>query len=784
MATRFFKLFSILFFITVFFASCGVKKYLQKDEYLVNKYSLKIENKPEKFDAADLKSLFRPRPNKKVFGIRFGLSFYYKKEKKPTKFNKWLFKTFGEEPVLYDEGQANQISVKIEKYLDNIGYFKSNVTELSQIAKKQANLNYTVNMAKPYIISTINYSITDTLLRSYFNQTLNKTLIKPGDKYNAYIMDDERDRITEYFRNNGYYFFNRNYIQFVVDSAFNNHTMQVMMQIMNVKEPNPANPESFKEKLHERYFVNKVTVVPDLLPNEPTDYDTVIHTIERVREKKEFDYTFLFNPKRRLKANAFNPTLFVEPNTPYSAVEVQNTYKRLFNFRVIRTATINFDTTGGGWNEEHTHRYLNSRIQVQLAKMNSFQVEAEGTNSSGDLGLRGGIIYANKNIFKQGEVLSLRLNGGFEAQTIYSTVESGNQTTGIFNTFEVGASGSIFFPRFLFLLRLERFDQKFTPNTIVSFGFNYQRRPNYDRNLTNLDLSYSFRQTKEIEHIITPINFNFVNITPTPYFDSIIENETNQRLKEQYSDHFILGMKYSFIFNNQNLNYLQHFNYFRVNLETAGNILDLYSSLANSSPTAEGFYTVFGVRYSQYFRINTDYRHFYYLGADKNSSLAFRFLLGLAIPYGNSNEIPYEKGFYGGGANDMRGWQFMELGPGEYSGPTDYERVGDIQIETNFEYRFPLYKWFKGAFFVDVGNIWTYNETVAFPGGQFHWDNFYQQFAVDAGAGIRLDLSFFIFRYDIAIPIVNPAFPIGERNRMGYLQWGQVVGNFGIGYPF
>jgi len=765
-------------------ASCGVKKYLQKDEYLINKYSLKIENKPEKFDAADLKTLFRPRPNKKIFGLRIGLSFYYKKEKKPTKFNNWLFKTFGEEPVFYDEGQANQISVKIEKYLDNVGYFKSNVTELSQIAKKQANLNYTVNMAKPYIISSINYNITDTLLKSYFEKTLDKTLIKPGDKYNAYIMDDERDRITEYFRNNGYYFFNRNYIQFVVDSAFNNHTMQVMMQIMNVKEPNPANPESFSEKPHERYFVNKVTVVPDLLPNEPPVYDTVIHTIERVREKKEIDYTFLFNPKHRLKANAFNSTLFVEPGTPYSATEVQNTYKRLFNFRVIRTATINFDTTGGGWNKEHTYRYLNSRIQVQLAKMNSFQVEAEGTNSSGDLGLRGGIIFANKNIFKQGEVLSLRLNGGFEAQTIYSSVESGTQSSGIFNTFEVGASGSIFFPRFLFLLRLERFDQKFTPNTIVSFGFNYQRRPNYNRNLTNLDLSYSFRQTKEVEHIITPINFNFVNITPTPYFDSIIENETNQRLKEQYSDHFILGMKYSFIFNNQNLNYLQHFNYFRVNLETAGNLLDLYNTLANSTPTAEGYYQVFGVRYSQYFKINTDYRHFYYMGKDKNTSFAFRFLLGLAVPYGNSNEIPYEKGFYGGGANDMRGWPFMELGPGEYNGPTEYERVGDIQIETNYEYRFPLYKWFKGAFFVDVGNIWTYNDTEAFPGGQFQWDNFYQQFAVDAGAGVRLDLSFFIFRLDMAIKIIDPAYPLGNRNRIPYLQWHQFIGNFGIGYPF
>ncbi|HEY9115229.1 MAG TPA: BamA/TamA family outer membrane protein [Bacteroidales bacterium] len=784
MAIRLFRLISFVLLIMVFFASCGVKKHLKQDEYLVNKYSLKIENKPEKFDASDVKTLFRPRPNKKIFGIRAGLSFYFKEQKNPTKFNKWLYKNFGEEPVLFDEDQEDQISVKIEKYLDNIGYFNSTISEKTTFKNKKAHLTYTVILGQPYLISSISYDIPDSVLRNYFNLIKDKTLIKSGEIYNAYVMDDERDRINEYLRNNGYYFFNRNYIQFVVDSSYRNHSMKVVMKITNVKEPDPENPEILNEKPHTRYYIKKVTVIPDLIPNAPPNYDTAIHTIERVKEKTEFAYTFLFNQKRRLKANAFNSTLFVEPGTPYSAQDVQNTYRRLFNFRVIRTATINFDTTGGGWNKEHTYRYMNSRVQVQLAKMNSFQVEAEGTNSSGDLGLRGGIIYSNKNIFKQGELLSIRLNGGFEAQTVYSSTETGSQSEGIFNTYELGASGSIFFPRFLFLLRLERFDQKFTPNTIISFGYNYQRRPNYTRNLTNLDISYSWQQSKQIEHIITPLNFNFVQINPTPEFDSIIENETNQRLKEQYSDHLIFGIKYSFIFNNQNLNFLQHFNYIRINLETAGNVLDLYNSLANSSKTAEGYYEVFGVRYSQYFRINSDYRHFYYLGKEKNKSLAFRLLLGLAVPYGNSKEIPYEKGFYGGGANDMRGWVFRALGPGEYSGPDGYERVGDIQIETNLEYRFPLYEWFKGAFFVDVGNIWTYNYTEVFPGGQFQWDNFYQQFAVDVGAGLRLDLSFFIFRLDMAIPIVNPAFPLGERNRIPYLQWHQFVGNFGIGYPF
>jgi outer membrane protein assembly factor BamA len=216
---------------------------------------------------------------------------------------------------------------------------------------------------------------------------------------------------------------------------------------------------------------------------------------------------------------------------------------------------------------------------------------------------------------------------------------------------------------------------------------------------------------------------------------------------------------------------------------TSGNLLNLISNLSNANLTPEGYYEVFGVRYSQYIRFANDFRHFYYF-KNRQNCFAFRFLLGIGIPYGNSTEMPYEQGFYGGGANDMRGWQFRALGPGEYSGPTDYESVGDIQIEANVEYRFPLYKWFKGSFFVDIGNIWLMKPTEAYPGGEFDFNTFYQQFAVDVGAGLRLDLSFFIFRLDGAIPIINPAYPLGERNRSNYLQFKQIIGNFGIGYPF
>ncbi len=377
-------------------------------------------------------------------------------------------------------------------------------------------------------------------------------------------------------------------------------------------------------------------------------------------------------------------------------------------------------------------------------------------------------------------MLRIRLKGGFEAQTVSEATET---SSGLFNTFEAGIDGTIFFPRFLFPIKLDHFNQKYIPNTNLNFGFNYQLRPNYSRNITNLDIGYTWKAGKHINHILTPANFNYVNINPTPAFADTLANEPNKRLREQYSDHMIIGMKYTFTFNNQNMLAFQHFNYLRVDLETSGNLLYAINSMTNKQLPDSGYYDFVGVRYSQFFRINFDFRHYYYF-SKKTNSIVSRLLLGLGLPYLNSEELPYEKGFYGGGANDMRGWLFKELGPGDYSGDSPYEKIGDMQIEGNLEYRFPIYKFFKGALFVDVGNIWTYKVSESFPGGKFYLNKFISQLAVDVGIGFRFDFKIFIFRIDGAAPIRNPAFPEGDRWRMSYLHPTDIVWNFGIGYPF
>ena len=763
-------------------SGCAVKKYLGKDEVLINKYKISLSEKTPDIDHAVLRTFLKPVPNKKVLWVRAQLGIYFRHHSREKKFNKWMTRNFGEPPVFYVEEDAERISRRLEQYLDNIGFFNSDVQYSTVFGNKTVDLHYLIRPAIPYRISELTYEIPDSLLRSFVFSKLDESLIKKGDIYNAYTFDDERDRITSELRDVGYYYFNRNYIQYVIDSSFNDHKLTVLLKINNIKTVDAADPTKHTDKNHDRYFLNRIDIIENYDPKDDFAYDTLMHTIHFWPDTSNYHYWFLYHNKLKIKPKAFNSTVKIKPGKPYSATELQNTYRRLFNYRIIRTAVISFDTTNAGNSAQSEKKYLNSRIQIQHAKLNTFSAEMEGTNSSGDLGVRGNLVWLNKNIFHKADVLRVRLKGGFEAQTI-SNIEGGNSSAGIFNTFEAGIDGTLFFPRFLFPIRLERFNQRYAPQTNLSFGYSFQNRPYYSRNIFNIDIGYNWNQNLLIKHILVPLNLNYVNVNRTPEFDSILKNEQNRRLTEQYSDHMIFGLKYSFIYNNQNMMALEHFDYLRVNFESSGNLLNGIDALGNAIKTDEGYYQFIGVRYAQFIRLNFDYRHYYYF-KEKISSLVLRLLMGVAIPYGNSNEIPYEKGYYGGGANDMRGWEYRKLGPGEYSGKSDYERIGDIQMEANAEYRFRIYKFFKGALFADVGNIWTFNnDTITFKGGQFNFDTFYKQLAVDAGLGFRFDFQFFIFRIDAAIPLRDPALT-GDKWRWQWLKFSDFRLNFGIGYPF
>ncbi len=774
------KLLLIFLIPVLLFTHCSVRRYIPKNQILLRKYVVKYDStKNDAISTTDLKGYLKPRPNKRFLWTYYGLSVYYSSKVKPTKFRKWLNRKIGEEPVYLSDIDVDRLEERMLRFLHNSGFFKATVHhEIVNKPKRKADIIFYVHPGKPYRIDSLSYDVKDTLIRHFVLQAADESLVKKGDIFNAYTLDDERDRITNVLKNNGYYFFTPNYISYLVDSNFKNYKVWVTTVINDIKIPDEKKLGHFIYKPHKRYFINRVTVTPDYDPIRYSEYKPVEHKIEFV-DDSTYSYTFYCHmPKPRFSIKTFDPAILIKPGRPYNLKDVQETYRHLFTYSIIRTTNITFDTVPA--NPDSTKRnLLNADIKMQTGKLNYFGAEGVLTNSSGDPGIRGNIMIVNKNAFRRAEIFRIRLNGGFEMQTIFDSTGASSW----FNTFEAGMDFSLMFPRFISPVKFKRFTRKYSPTTTLNFGFNFQKRPNYDRNSTNITLSYNWKKGQKLKFYVSPFVMNFVNIFPTPEFEEILEEETNMRLKEQYSDHFILGISASIIFDNQKVKKSRNFDYIRLDFESSGNALYGLQKMFKANTNEDGFYQLFGVPYSQYIRLRADYRHYYHFSHQENV-LVFRALIGTAVPFLNSNEIPYEKGFYGGGANDMRGWKFRTLGPGGYQGGSeDYERIGDIQLESNIEYRFPIYDWFKGAFFVDMGNIWTYSQS-NFPDGEFKLNTFYKQIAMDMGAGVRFDFTYFVFRLDAGIPFRDPGYPEGYVWRFKYWHFRDFVLNFGIGYPF
>ena len=587
--------------------------------------------------------------------------------------------------------------------------------------------------------------------------------MKEGDIYNAYTMDKQRDLITTHLRDNGYFMFTREYIIYEVDTNLMQNKADVTMRIDGKK--------------HDKYEIAEVFIYPDFKMTDTGPYDTVTRTFSLSKRGPEYDFNFIYskNPKMHLKT--FDQVIQMRPGELFSQKKISQTYRALGSLKIYSISNIYIDTIPGG---NDSVKPLKCDITLQKGKLNYYNIQLEGNNSGGDLGALGSISYRNNNIFRGSEVLRITLRGGFQAQRVEDYIIS----EGLFNTKELGIDASILFPRFLSPIKLNRFVIEYQPKTILSTGYNVQIRPLYTRYIGMASFGYNWKTTPTIEHILTPLNFNIVKVLPDELFAFLLEFETNQRIKEQYTDHLIFGLNYSFIFNNQNIKKKDNdFFYLKFDIETSGNLLSLFNN-TDLMTESDGYHEIMGIRYAQFFKYQFDFRFYHYFTSKK--TLAMRFVYGQGIAYGNSTGLPFERSFYAGGTNGMRGWRFRSLGPGEFKNEYNYdiEHIGDLQLETNIEYRYPLYGLLKGALFCDMGNIWTLSNDEAFPGGQFKFDKFYKQIAVDAGLGLRFDFSFFLIRLDVAAPLCDPAFDEGSRWRISKLQWRDLVWNFGIGYPF
>jgi outer membrane protein assembly factor BamA len=485
---------------------------------------------------------------------------------------------------------------------------------------------------------------------------------------------------------------------------------------------------------------------------------------------------FLTDTKKlKINPRSFVQFIYIQPDQFYNENSVDETYTHISSLNLFKLVDIKFNEIS---NIPDTSRYqwLDCNIRLSPSPLQSYSTDLEGTNSSGNIGGAVNLNYQHINLFGNAEVLDMKFRGALE-----SLKES--KSNKISRSEEFGAEANIRFPTFLIPVRNTNFIKKYNPKTTLSLSYNYQFRPDFTRTVANAGFGYNWRETRYKEHIFRPFEINYVDSKISDEFNAFI---SGTYLESSYRDHLITSMSYSYIYNSQNIKKTQNFDFFRLNAESAGNVLSLFNpDFEKVSDTLSSYYKFLGKQYSQYVRGDIEYK--YYNIINSSNTTVYRAFAGLAYPYGNARAIPFEKQYFSGGSNGLRGWQVRSLGPGSYVDTTKRRfpnSTADIKLELNFEYRFKLFWKLEGAFFMDAGNIWAVRKEDNREGALFQWDKFYKEFALDSGLGLRFDFSFFLFRTDFGMKMRDPSRPEGNRWIVGKTGWNGYAINIGIGYPF
>ncbi|MBE0648533.1 MAG: BamA/TamA family outer membrane protein [Bacteroidales bacterium] len=774
----------LLLLTLLLWGACNVTKNVPDGSYLLVKNKIEIDTKKISKDA--LAGYYQQEPNKKFLGLfRPGITFYnWGVKGKDSKFKKWLRTKIGSAPVILD---TNSVSIGIKQmglYLNNIGYFNSELSDTITYKKKKANVYYRIKTTKPYTIKSLKWSITDSVLASFVYLDTSNCKIKRNTNYNAYTLDAERTRITTALINHGFYRFNSTYIIFQVDSLLNSRQMDLTVEILNPVVPNLEDFGMVMESTHRRYKIHHIYVFPqfDYQRRDLQTFDTVERTyIAPYKGRRSITYYFLYRDKYKLRQQTIAQNILIEPDTWYNLTDINQTYSRLSGLQNFKYINIEFEDALLTDEEEESWPFqLDSQIKLARTSSQSLTWSTDGTNSAGALGVAGNIGYMNRNIFHGAQILKINLSASTQMQ-------AGGGQGGLFNTIEFGASASITFPQFLIPIRQEKLPKSFKPKTTLTIGYNFQQKqdPDYNRHIANTSFGYTWVQNPTLSHTLNPIEVLLVKVFPSPEFTAKLDSLQDVRFKNQYTDHLIAGLKYTLTFSNQSVSKHRNFFYIRSNFETSGNLIYGIDKLFKAPKNAQDEYTLFGIQYSQFVRPDLDFRFYNQFG--KGYSVVYRFYGGIGLSYGNSSVLPFEKAFLAGGANDMRGWRIGDLGPGSFHNDTisqNFGQLGDMQLQFQIEYRFPIYSFFKGALFTDIGNVWLLKPSPDLPGGEFHFDSFGWQIAMDVGIGIRLDFDFFIFRIDPAVRIRVPSMNSTDKWYFSKMQLKDIIWNFGIGYPF
>ena len=658
----------IFFCLLVLLSSCSTTKFVPQDKYLLRKMHVKVETpqddkkNKEKADEAKNKDrngdytsealadkmahYVRQKQNSEIFGFwPLQLQVYSSAGRDTTKWINRQMMKMGEAPEIFDPSLADASMVEIKKAMFNKGYFNALVDTTMRIKKQKLYLTYHITSREPYFIRSYAVRLDQPVLQR-IAKSEKTTLVHEGMQFDSEVLDEERDRITRAMRALGYYYFEKDYLHYEADSANNSHEVVLSLRLQDYV----ANaPDSLRERLFTRFFIRKVHFYSDYDPSQRPDGLSVT-TVEKD------GYTFSFCGKKLIRERVLRRICPIRPGSYYNALRVEKAYSELNALAPVKFVDIAFEEVAGD--------SLDCHIVISRSKLNSISAEIEGTYSAGDWGISAGAGYSNRNFFKGAE--EFNINGAFS----YEWRRLGGRAI------EAKAEASIRFPN--------------APK--VSVGYKFQNRPDeFTRTVANASLSYYLQPFgRQLSHTFHFFDLSYVYL---PWISDAFRNQFLQPsnlLRYSYEDHFILDWSYGGRWSNYRKRYpYRSYGTFSYQVETAGNLLYGISHLFKQQPDEDGSFKIFNIRYSQYVKGDFDFTGHHILSPKHR--IVYHGSIGIAVPYGNASSIPFEKRYFAGGANSVRGWTARTLGPGGYHGADGTiaynNQVGDIKLDLNIEYR-------------------------------------------------------------------------------------------------
>ncbi|WP_417364124.1 BamA/TamA family outer membrane protein [Galbibacter sp.] len=741
--------------------SCGVRKYIPEDEYLYTGAEIELGTKNDSlklpgFINDELEELLRPIPNSKFLGMRLGLRSHYRAQRENAGFiNKFFNKKIGEKPVYVSDVNTQKTEELIDNRLENRGFYRNVISSSLTKNKHTASVDYKVQVNEPYRIASYNLLQDSTIVYQHIDTSLSESLISTGERFDLDLFKSERERIDSYMKAKGFYNFNDDFLLFQADT--NQYKGKKLDLYLKLKDETPyASKIPYKLnliKVHANYSVDTKSEVADTIQYQGITY---------------IQHDDFFRPDR------LAPFILFEKDQYYNPTTSKYTTNRLSKIGVYKYASIRYDEIKAPI-EGDSVALLNASIFLSPLNKHALRAELQANSKSNNfVGPALALTYTNRNLFRGGEILSTTARFGFEQQI------GGEGEGSSSRSLQLGLKTDLIFPRILFPFKLDfGFDYE-VPKTRISTAIEYLNRQDLYRSISLLaGFGYTWNANKYVYHELVPIGFNYSSLSNTSQaFEELLAS--NPYLRNSFEQKFIAGLNYGFVYNEVNDLEKKAPIYFAANFEMAGNALSLFSGDAGEN----GAEKILGMEYAQFIRTDVDFRVQYRF--DANQALVARLFGGIGYAYGNSISMPYSKQYYAGGPFSVRAFRIRSLGPGTYQPDADnrelntasyIDQTGDIRLEANLEYRFPIMSFVRGALFADAGNVWLIKSNPALVGGEIS-SGFMKELGVGVGAGLRVDVQGFVIRFDLAAPIHKP-----YEDRYNF-DLSKPILNFAFGYPF